>query len=47
VEHDNETEEANMIQLLMSPWPVIIGYALAAVLVICMVRDIAREVRGE
>lgn len=47
MEHDNETEEANMIQLLMSPWPVIIGYALATVLVVFMVRDIAREVRGE
>ena len=34
-----------MAQLLLSPWPLILGYTLAAVLVAFMVRDIDREVR--
>ncbi len=33
-----------MVHLLASPWPVIIGYALATALVVVMIRDIARDV---
>ena len=44
--HDNEMEEANMMQLLENPWPTIIGYAVAAALYTRMLREIAEEVRG-
>ncbi|GAB3823080.1 hypothetical protein [Kribbella italica] len=47
MKHDNEMEEATMMQLLESPWPVITGYAVATMLYACMLREIVEEVRGE
>ena len=36
-----------MVGLIASPWPVIVGYAVAVGLYILIFRDIAAEVRGE
>jgi hypothetical protein len=36
-----------MVGLIASPWPIVIGYAVAAGLYVLILRDIAEEVRGQ
>lgn len=38
--------EADIVGLIASPWPIVIGYAVAVVLYVFILRDIAEDVRG-